>query len=383
MITIKNKFLTNKYWGAFIPVLVCLFLSPPFDYKGNFTVIQSSSDFHYYDVIVEQMKEIKHLPYGEETHESKMEVRILMPLILKLLFPSNTKYLPILIYFINLIALYVFSLQICIFQKRKLPELRPIFLTSLLFTTIYTGITFAMDFWPMFDGIAFLLIITALNQDNKYIPPLLILLSLFIDERSLFPGVMILIYQNNKLIYKSIIQFCAIIVSYLGIRILLHDLCGLNDVFHKSHDLILFGYIDKNNFNYFLTAIINCFKNLWLLPIYAIFILCRSKTLPLTTNQILGIIGIGCCFLFSFFAAAAVADFTRSFSYGFPFFVISLKHIYNESHYIKNKPVVPLSYFMMIIIFCNIMTETHFFHSGVSLYNTVNLLSRIGANLLE
>ena len=383
MTTLKNKFLSNKYWASLVPVFVCLLLSPPYNFKENFTVVYSSTDFHYYDIIIDQMKEIKHLPYAEETHESKMETRILMPLILKSLLPNNTKHLPILIYIINLIALYAFSLLICIFQKRKLPEIRPIFLTSLLFTTIYTGISFAMDFWPMFDGIAFLLIITALNQDNKYSPPLLILLSLFIDERSLFPGAMILIFQCKNQMHVSIIQIFAIIFAYLGIRVLLQQFYGLNDVFHKSHDLILFGYIDKYNFNYFLIAIINCFKNLWLLPIYAIFILCRSKTLKLSINQILTIIGIGTCFLFSFFAATAVYDFTRSFSYGFPFFLISIKYLYNESHVINNKTVLPLSYLMVILIFCNLITETHFFHSGASLFNTVDILSKIGANLLK
>jgi hypothetical protein len=384
MTTIRNNFLTNKYWGSFIPVLICLFLSPPFDYKGNFTVIQSSSDFHYYDVIVEQMKEIKHLPYSEETHESKMEVRILMPLILKLLLPNNTKHLPILIYIINLTALYAFSLQICIFQKRKLPEIRPIFLTSLLFTTIYTGICYAMDFWPMFDGIAFLLLITALNQDIKYTPPLLLLLSLFIDERSLFPGAMILIYQSKNQIQVSIIQLFFIILTYLGIRIFLNEFYGLNNVFHKSHDLVFFGYITKENFSLFLIAIINCFKNLWILPIYVIFLLRRSTALKLNTNQILAFIGISSCFLCSFFAATAVTDFTRSFSYGFPLFLISLKYIHDESYIKKNNTIViSLSHLIIIIIICNLLTETHFFHSGSSIINTVDLLSKIGAKLLK
>jgi hypothetical protein len=355
MTTIRNNFLTNKYWGSFIP-----------------------------DVIVEQMKEIKHLPYSEETHESKMEVRILMPLMLKLLLPNNTKHLPILIYIINLIALYAFSLQICIFQQRKLPEIRPIFLTSLLFTTIYTGICFAMDFWPMFDGIAFLLLITAFNQDIKYTPPLLILLSLFIDERSLFPGAMILIYQSKNRIQVPIIQLFAITSAYLGIRILLHEFYGLNNLFHKSHDLVLFGYITKNNFSLFLIAIINCFKNLWILPIWAIFMLRRSTNLKLTTNQILSIIGISSCFVCSFLAAAAVNDFTRSFSYGFPIFLISLNYIYTEILEKKNsKRQISLSNLIMVIIFCNLITETHYFHSGISLYNTIDLLTKIGSNLLK
>jgi hypothetical protein len=384
MTIIKNKLFSNKYWGSLIPVFVCLFLSPPSNFTENFTVVSSATDFHYYDIIIDQMKEIKHLPFPEETHESKMEVRILMPLVLKFFHPLNTKYLPIFIYILNLFALYAFSIQLCIFQTRSLPKIQPIFLTSLLFGTVYTGISFTMDFWPMFDGIAFLLLLISLNQDNKYLTPIFILLSLFIDERSLFPGAMILIYQSRNLIQVSIIQSFAIILTYIGIRVFLYKVYGLNNVFHKSHDLVFFGYITKNNFSLFLIAIINCFKSLWILPICVIIIFRRSTALMLTTNQFLAIIGIGSSFICSFLASTAVYDFTRSFSYGFPIFLISLKYIHQELLSNRNSKLqISLSQLILIVIFCNLITETHYFHSGDSLFNTVDLFSRIGANLLK
>jgi hypothetical protein len=384
MTTLKNNLFSNKYWGSLIPVLVCLFLSPPTNFTENFTVVSTAKDFHYYDIIIDQMKEIKHLPFPEETHESKMEVRILVPLVLKFLYPLNTQHLPIFIYIINLIALYAFSIQLCIFQTRSLPIIQPIFLTSLLFGTVYTGISFTMDFWPMFDGIAFLLLLTSLNQDNKYLSPVIILLSLFIDERSIFPGAMILIYQNKNQLSKSVIQIFAIVLTYFGLRTLLHEFYGLNSVFVKSHDLVLWGYINKDNFGLFLIATINCFKHLWIFPLSALLIFHKSTTSTLGWDHILKIIGIGFCFVGSFLAATAVADFTRSFSYGFPLFLISLKYIYNEFYINKKDKIgISLSHLILVIIFCNLITETHFFHSGESLFNTVDILSKIGANLLK
>ena len=223
-----------------------------------------------------------------------------------------------------------------------------------------------------------------MNQDNKYLSPVIILLSLFIDERSIFPGAMILIYQNKNQLSKSVIQIFAIVLTYFGIRTLLHEFYGLNSVLVKSHDLVLWGYINKDNFGLFLIAIINCFKHLWIFPLSALLIFRKSTTSTLGWGHILKIIGIGLCFVGSFFAATAVADFTRSFSYGFPLFLISLKYIHNEFYINKKDKIgISLSHLILVIIFCNLITETHFFHSGESLFNTVDILSKIGANLLK
>jgi hypothetical protein len=312
--------------------------------------------------------------FPEASHENKMEVRILIPFILRYLYVFDESYLPIFIYIINLFSLYLFSLQLIRFQHEKLPGIGPSWLLPLLFTTIYTGISFVMDYWPMFDGIAFLLISIAMNMRSYAFKTCLLLCALFIDERSIFGAAMILMVDLESNYMKAIASGFSLLFAYLAIRMMLTYYYGLNSIFKPSADLSFFKYIHKDNFNFFITALINCFKGLWLLPVLTYFKINRR----LSIFNSFSYVTITMIFLASLFGSLLVADFTRSFSYGFPFFLYSLYYLHrmkiNADH---------LRITLQVIIFSNILTVTYFFHSENEIYNTTDIITKVGIYFLK
>lgn len=373
MITIK-KVSDNKFVLAILPMILCLFLAPPNNLKEHFSIVRDSTDFKYYDFLLEQIKETRHMGFPEASHENKMEVRILIPMILRYLYVFDVEKLPIFVYFLNLVCLYLFSVQLIRFQREKMTELKPYWLTPMLFASIYTGISFVIDYWPVFDGVAFMLIAFAMNTSSFPIKTLLLLCSLFVDERSIFAAGMIFLIDMEKNFKKSIFHGILLITSYIFIRVILTRQYGLNSVFHKTSDLSLFKYIHKENFNYFTIAIINCFKGLWLLPV---LLYTRFKNGISSSSRLIfaamTILFIGC-----FLGSLLVADFTRSFSYGYPFFLYALFYLYKS-----NINVSSISLILHILVITNILTLTYYFHSENEIYNTTDLLTKLGISLLK
>jgi hypothetical protein len=373
MITIR-KIQDNRFAIALVPIILCLFLAPPHNFSDNFTIVSSTKDFHYYDFLLEQIREIRHMGFPESAHENKMEVRILIPLLLRYIYVFDQQYLPVFIYVINLICLYLFSLQLIRFQQQRLPNLRPLWLTPLLFTTIYTGITFVIDFWPNFDGIAFLLVAIAMNTRSFPVKTVLLLSALFVDERSIFGAAMIFLVDLEHDHRKSIAYGLALIFTYMLIRTLLTNFYGLNSIFKRSSDLIFFKYIHKDNFSFFTMAVVNCFKGLWLLPLF----LCWNWIRELSFSARLSYAGLAVIFIGILLGSLLVADFTRSFSYGYPFFLYTLYYLHKVNH-----NMISTKMMLQVIIFTNILTVTYFFHSENEIYSTTDIITKIGISLLK
>jgi hypothetical protein len=373
MITLK-RVLDNNFAVAILPVILCLFLAPPHNFTENFTIVRDTKDFKYYDFLLDQMNETRHMGFPEASHENKMEVRILIPLILRYLYIFDVEKLPIFIYFINLICLYLFSRQLIRFQQEKMPNLKPLWLTPLLFTSIYTGISFVMDYWPMFDGIAFMLVAYAMNSRSFSIKTLLLLCSLFIDERSIFGAGMIFLIDMESNYWKPLLHGFILIISYVLIRMLLTHQFGLNSVFQKTSDLSFLKYINKENFNFFIIALINCFKGLWSLPV---FLFLRHKS-GFTSSGRLIYAAMIIIFLGSLLGSLLVADFTRSFSYGYPFFLYTVYYLYHCRISINS-----INLILHVLIITNILTVTYYFHSENEIYNTTDLFTKIGISLMK
>lgn len=369
-------------------MIVCLMICPPSNFKDNFTVRHSLEDFSYYEVILEQMDRIGPLDYPFNMHESKMEVRILMPLILRFIYPFDPQYLPFFIYALNIIALFAFSVELNRFQKVHLPGVKPGFLLSLCFGTIYTGVSFVMDYWPMFDGMVFLLVMIAINQKDSRVATFLLFLSLFVDERALFPSFMALSFLHGERMKPFVWNAFLLLLLYFGARVFLHLQYGLRSPFSKTEDLRLFGYVNQDRVHLFTIAFANCFKTLWILPILSIVLFMRRKDVGLVRYLQYTIILL--CFLGSAFAAFSVNDFTRSLSYGFPFFLFSMKFCYERfsdlsplkgaGEHVRNGV---FSTFMGFLIMSNIINETHLYHSSESIFSTVDIFSRLGARLVK
>jgi hypothetical protein len=372
--TIPKLIKQNDHLHALLLVIITIILSPPSNLRETFTFIIDANDYQYYDVVSEQISELRSLDYPEITHDKKMEVRIFVPLLLRLVFPFDTEYLPIFIYFLNLLALYLFYFQLIKFQKIHLPAIKPHFLLAFLFSTIYTGICFAMDFSPYFDGIAFMLISFALNQNRFLFKVIFMLAALFVDERSILASAMILIVSMEKSVVRSFLGFVGLILVYISLRVALTKFYGLNSLFHKSSDLEFFKYIHKDNFQYLTISFMNCFKSLWILPLLIIYkyqkipYAARIVQIPLLVILFAGIL----------FGAVCVLDFTRSFSYGYPFFIYLVYYLYKSGIDVRQLRLI-----LTIIGISNLFAETHYFNSGDKIYYTINIFSKIGAHLLK
>jgi hypothetical protein len=368
MITLKNK-----YGLAFLPWIITFLLSPPYNFKKNFQVTNSIEDAQFYETVIEQIEEIKPMKYPPESHESKMEVRILPPLLLRCFSFIKLDYIPIIIYLLNLIFLFCLFYQINKFQEIHASGLIWKNILSLQIATIYTGINYLMDFWPMFDGWAFLLIMLFINSNNITKRIILFSLALFVDERSIFPLIASIVFLNiNRANWKQeIIKITLLSLSiYFISRIFLAEFVGLRSPFIVSKDVHIFNFISWTEIHFLIISTINCFKGLWIFYIYLLL-----YTLFWSKKPSLEVVLYLLLMMLTFSASVSVMDFTRSMSYGFPIILFSIVLIHREKLKIIN--------WLEPIFWTNLIIPITFFHSAGAIYYHEDLFTKISIMIFQ
>jgi hypothetical protein len=364
--------------GYALLLLLTVFLVPPANLGNNLALREDPSDLHYYEVVARQIDEIAPLDYPWWSHEKKREPRLFVPILFKAIPFANSQHLPIYLWIFQILCHVLFFLQLVAFQKRHLPDLSPPWLVAACLAPTFIYQILIGDFSPMFDGVAFLLLLTALNRRNDFATLGFLFLAMTVDERSIFPGVAILFFRqlDRQGYVRPILLSAGLFGIYALYREILTQLYGIVPLFSVSPDVRPFSLVTPDNIYLFVIAILNLYKGLYIV-IFLIF-----SILLITPKEIVPTFRHGIFYIIFFLLAGlttgvafSVADFTRSLAYTFPLVLISLA-IFQK--HVKAKE----TFFWMIAGF-NILTPTVSYSSGKSIDFSVNLFSKVAARVLQ
>ena len=367
--------------GYLIILGASILVGPPVNLSGNLRYSENPEDLHYYEVVYQQIQKLEPLDYPEYSHEKKRETRLFVPMVFKL-FPEISKSsLPVYLFIFNYICHFLLYLQFIVLQRKYFPELQPRWLIGACFATTYVFQSLLGDFGPMFDGVAFLLLVAGFNRKTNLAALCFFFLALTVDERSGFPAVGMIFFRSLLLRkwLQPILLSGVLLLLFLCYRLFLSIQFGLSSPFSVSSDVSPANFVTPDKVYLYCHAGLNLFKGLNLAILIAFFFLVRNYANIFRRNPgahlIISTGAIGLTVFLSFFAAISVADFTRSLAYAFPVAVFSLIVV---RHAINREKL----FFWMIAGF-NFLTPSSGYNAGPTLHLSVDLFSKVTARILD
>jgi hypothetical protein len=333
-------------WASFL-LFVFITRNDYINYNINGLKYQKidSSDWRYWDVIDFQVSNYPtKLNFLEISHEAKMEVRLTLPTLFKLMPFISAAKRPYALFLIEVILLII-SINILI--KYFKAQGQNVMWVFFMFTTFF-GTIFLFDYWPMGDPFAIFFGILLITNRKDWINPIYTFLGLFTDERFIFIILIKFILEcapldnrlDKKIFYRFIFMLFTYLLPYFICRTVLTSSHGLRPLLQsKTSDVeILLWY--NNDHLYATTFALLCWlKGFWVLIIsYFGFLYKRhSYVKVLSIFTFLSIVVIG---------SYSVGDFSRTLNFGF---LIVLAPLIEKNFIIKKHIIILIILFMVIL----------------------------------
>ena len=266
------------------------------------------------------------------SHSSKLAFRFVPTLFIHYLPAANLLTRMLCLYIINNIVGFIFFILLIRLVFTYSGDKLFSSLVAFNFAVLYTGKSFFHDTYLWNDGIAFTLLVASLLSRNALLILLCLLGAYFTDERAIFGGLLVYVYQKianidpakrHSLIAFSDLPYIASFIVYGIIRLTLTYYLGLTTPSgsHSGVDLFIRfkgGHLFLINAVGFLLT----YKLAWFLIILSGWWLRKFKLL--LTIYGLGILAI---IVISF----SVEDLTRSLSYSFIALLVGFFLFYRNS----------------------------------------------------
>lgn len=343
--------LESKHWKLksilFYILGTIVFQIPRFGYFINYLNHKEISA--KYNAILLQKAEpfIRH-NYSIGSHEEKIIFRLFIPLSMNF-FSLNILSVYIIQVLVGILMLYMMLNYIYKSTDSRLIA----FFFTLAFVFVYAGSASLIDVYGFYDSFAYAFVLFAFFSSNPLLIFLLILSSLYVDERAYIACIGIIVYQLfNQKNLKIIASVCiALIIAFL-IRILLTHYCGL--YLHPDQLLAKNTFLD--NINNIGLATITVFKGFWFLIMITFVLLWVNRRYSYLVALVLY---FGLLYSSSFI----VYDMTRSMSYLVLIFPLT-HNICNQ--YLEKKTLMKI--YTFVVFLCIIIPtylvqyETYYIH---------------------
>ncbi len=277
---------------------------------------------------------------SNDSHQAKLNLRLTVPLIGKLLPTSSSQYRFTFIMLVKwLMGIYFYYLLYQFTNKYFKDKKIQIFVIC-SFVTIYTGKSFVNGvMW--FDEFAFFFLLISMTSKNNLIIFLSVIFAVFVDERAFFSCLIVYTYKlyecGNYNIRKLTDPFSDYnfvvwgLVIALLLRIIIEKSYGLN-IKTENGGFLFLEYFRKGNLDYLIIGLFAAFKTLWIFIIVAGFILFQ------TNQKLILFLFFSGTFLISI-VSFSVWDLTRSLNFCFPALILSYRILadnYQNKHWFNS-----------------------------------------------
>ena len=282
------------------------------------------------------------IEYGSGlSHKAKMNVRITVPIIIKLLRLSPME----LILFKNIIGIiFIYLILKLFFLIVKDKNLSILLTLSCAF--IGFGKASTIDPSQIFDGLSLTLVLFSFLLRNPYISAFCLLCGFFNDERTIIAAFLFTLYyfqfnnhSNNKYGNRyPLIALLSFILFVIG-RVYMQYILKINVPMDGVGFNTFFNQINSIGMSYFMFL-----EGFWIIIIYAFYLVCNNnRRKPL-------FILIAISFLVGSFSSFLVFDHGRSLYYSYPIIFFGISYLRPLISYEKLKSLILATLILSILI---------------------------------
>jgi hypothetical protein len=339
----------NKIFYLWVSFLLFVFITRNGYINSNINGLNyqkiDSSDWRYWDVIDFQVSNYPtRLSFLEVSHEAKMEVRLTLPTLFKMMPFISAAKRP---YALLLIEVILFIISINILIKYFKAQGQNIMWVFFMFTTFF-GTIFLFDYWPMGDPFAIFFGILLITNRKDWINPIYTFIGLFTDERFLFFILIKIILDcapldnrlDKKIFYRIIFMLFTYLLPYFISRTVLTFSHGLRPLLEsKTSDVEILLWYNNDHLYATIFALLCWLKGFWVLIISYFGFLCKKHAYVkiLFIFLFLSIVVIG---------SYSVADFSRTLNFGFLIILVPLM----EKQFVIKQHLIVLMIFLLVIL---------------------------------